>query len=55
MTRTPSHVLVVDDDARLRELLKAARELDGYQVDTAANGEYVLASSRRHHVGYHRP
>src|SRR5580698_5639364 len=36
-------VLVVDDDARLRELLRANLELAGYTVREAGGGEQALA------------
>jgi len=40
-------VLVVDDKAEVRELLRAALEDAGYAVVTAANGTEALAQQRR--------
>jgi len=36
-------ILVVDDDAAIREVIQLALEDDGYQVTTASNGEEALA------------
>ncbi|MCK9530760.1 MAG: response regulator [Gammaproteobacteria bacterium] len=51
-TRTPrkprgsaGHVLVIDDDAVVRELLRRFLEGEGYRVDTAASGEEGLAKA----------
>jgi two-component system phosphate regulon response regulator OmpR len=38
MTADPAHVLVVDDDARLRELLRRYLTEHGFRVTTAAGG-----------------
>jgi excisionase family DNA binding protein len=38
------HVLVVDDDARLREFVRVNLEMDGYSVREAANAEEGLAA-----------
>ena len=35
-------VLVVEDDQSIRDLLKIALELDGYEVSTAENGQIAL-------------
>jgi excisionase family DNA binding protein len=47
-SRTPLHgtpvVLVVDDDARLREFVRVNLEMDGYSVREAANAEEGLAA-----------
>ena len=40
-------VLVVDDDASIRELLSAALEDDGYEVLPAKNGQDALAVCER--------
>jgi CheY-like chemotaxis protein len=37
-------ILVVEDDAAIREVLTEILELDGYQVDAASNGEEGLQS-----------
>jgi two-component system response regulator MprA len=44
---TSPTVLVVDDEPRLREVLRVALELDGYQVGTAATGEQALTCIER--------
>ena len=36
------HVLVVDDEADIRELLKFNLEQEGYSVETSENGEQAL-------------
>jgi DNA-binding response OmpR family regulator len=38
----PKRVLVVDDDARIREFISRALVLEGYSVETAADGELAL-------------
>jgi two-component system response regulator MprA len=47
MMHTSPTVLVVDDEHRLREALRVALELDGYQVGTAATGEQALRRIER--------
>jgi CheY-like chemotaxis protein len=37
------HVLIVEDDADLRELLRDVLSAQGYAVDTAGNGEDAIA------------
>jgi CheY-like chemotaxis protein len=40
-------ILVVDDDADMRLTLKLALELEGYEVEVAANGREALEQQRR--------
>ena len=46
-----NHVLIVDDDADLRALMRAAFSTAGYRVDMAEDGEAALAMLVQH--GYH--
>jgi DNA-binding response OmpR family regulator len=46
---TQGHILIVDDDEILSGLLQLTLELEGYTVDTAANGEIGLAKMREVH------
>jgi DNA-binding NtrC family response regulator len=39
----PGCVLIIDDEAEIRESLQTLLELEGYEVDSAANGEEGLA------------
>ena len=41
-------VLVVDDDADVREIVTTLLEEDGYKVDTASNGAEALRVANRH-------
>ena len=41
-------VLVVDDDAEIRELVATVLEDDGYRVDTASNGAEALRKAHAH-------
>lgn len=41
-------VLVVDDEASLRQIMAKALERAGYQVETAENGRVALEMFRRH-------
>jgi two-component system response regulator HydG len=50
MEPTTLRILVVDDQASVRELLKAVLESDGHEVETAADGETAVA---RVGTGYH--
>ncbi len=40
-------ILVIDDDIEMRSLMKDALEGDGYEVDTAADGEEALGKAAR--------
>src|SRR5258706_5384412 len=42
-TPTQGCVLIVDDEAEIRESLKTLLELEGYEVETAANGDEGLS------------
>jgi CheY-like chemotaxis protein len=42
-----SDVLIVEDQPDLRETLADLLELEGYRIDTAANGQEALAHLRR--------
>ena len=44
------HVLVIDDEELVRELLRRALELDGYEVRTAEDGEQGLRLLREQAV-----
>lgn len=41
--RAPARVLIVDDDAGIRELISSALSDEGYDVATAADGRQALA------------
>lgn len=46
MTRhrdTPAHILVVDDDQRIRQMLTRYFEQEGYRVSVAADGSAMRA------------
>ena len=49
-TAVPSQgsVLIIDDEAEIRESLQTLLELEGYEVDAAANGEEGLAKLGEH-------
>jgi DNA-binding response OmpR family regulator len=40
--RMPSHILVVEDDERIRSAMRLALEGEGYEVDEAGSGEDAL-------------
>lgn len=44
MTENRGKVLVVDDDAFVREMLSMLLEMDGYEVKTAEDGASAIAS-----------
>jgi two-component system phosphate regulon response regulator PhoB len=44
-TAAPAHVLVVDDDPDVRELVALRLRLDGYEVQGEADGEAGLAAA----------
>ena len=44
----PFHILVVDDDADVRDMLVRFLKRRGYAVDSARDGEEALASVRAH-------
>jgi DNA-binding response OmpR family regulator len=45
---TAPTVLIVDDEATIREVVRRYLEHDGFRVEEAANGEAALASIERH-------
>ncbi|HVL68243.1 MAG TPA: response regulator [Vicinamibacterales bacterium] len=47
MTRPPTKVLVVDDDADTRDVLRELLEGEGYRVATAGNGREALTTLER--------
>lgn len=47
-TSRDARVLVVDDDADIREVVAAVLEDDGYRVDTASNGAEALRKAKKH-------
>ncbi|MGZ3688086.1 MAG: response regulator [Bdellovibrionota bacterium] len=44
MTAAKNYILVIEDDAPIREMLKSVLELEGYQVETANNGKQGIAA-----------
>jgi DNA-binding NtrC family response regulator len=46
MSTGKTRVLVIDDDAELRELIRGALELEGFEVAIAADGARGLESQR---------
>lgn len=47
LTRRPAKILVVEDDSDIRELLRDALSLGGYQVMIAADGLHGLACFKK--------
>ncbi|OGG51323.1 MAG: hypothetical protein A3F84_02980 [Candidatus Handelsmanbacteria bacterium RIFCSPLOWO2_12_FULL_64_10] len=43
----PTHILIVDDESRIRLMLRTALESEGYGVEEAANGQEALEAVRR--------
>ena len=43
-----ARVLVVDDDAEIREIVATVLEDGGYRVDTASNGAEALLEAEKH-------
>lgn len=48
----PTSVLVVDDDADVRYVLRLLFEVDGFAVSEASNGAEAVASVLQHGAGY---
>jgi CheY-like chemotaxis protein len=46
--RQDTRVLVVDDDAEIREIIATTLKDDGYSVDTASNGAEALRKANQH-------
>ena len=44
-----TRVLVVDDDADIRELVRVTLEMDGHEITEAADGVHALMALERHH------
>ena len=42
MTDGDQHVLIIDDEAQIRQFIRAGMELGGYRVSEAANGNDAL-------------
>ena len=53
MTASQSVVLVVDDDATIREMVKLLLEAEGYHVLCARDGQEALELSRRYRNRIH--
>ncbi|RCV47992.1 response regulator transcription factor [Marinitenerispora sediminis] len=47
-TATPPHVLVIDDEPNIRDLVQAALRFHGFGVSTARSGSEGLAAARSH-------
>lgn len=43
------NILIVEDDKEIREAMKDALEIEGYNVTTASNGNEGLTTLRAHH------
>lgn len=51
MTDHESRILVVDDEERIRRLLKMYLEKEGYEIDEAEDGETALKKATNHDYG----
>ena len=47
MSEHENRILVVDDEERIRRLLKMYLEKEGYEIDEAEDGETALQSNCR--------
>ena len=45
-----AHILVVDDELLIRQMLKRMLEMEGYEVTTASNGNMAINLVREKHV-----
>lgn len=43
---SPGYILVVDDDADIRDMIRQVLELEGYEVQTARNGSDAIGHLR---------
>src|SRR5258707_14032497 len=50
MTDSDQHVLIVDDEAQIRQFVRAGMELGGYRVTEAANGNDALREITLHPI-----
>src|SRR5258707_15150556 len=51
MPDSDQHVLIVDDEAQIRQFVRAGMELGGYRVTEAANGGDALGEITLHPIG----
>jgi DNA-binding NtrC family response regulator len=49
--RQPTRILVVDDDAGVRDVVRSMLESEGYAVDVACNGREALAALKATRFG----
>ena len=47
----PARILVVDDEARIAEVVRSYLEVQGHSVDRAAAGEALAAAASRRKLG----
>src|ERR1700726_5273843 len=50
MTDGAQHVLIIDDEAQIRQFIRAGMELGGYRVSEAANGNDALREITLHPI-----